>query len=345
MRDTMIFMKIIFIGSIVLNIILIGGIYHFYHSNIRDLSPIPESSFSSAGQPLAKYSYPYLREMTFQPQDILFDKIKEEDDRNMTRLFTYQVEGKKVSGIAHFPVTEGEYPVIIMVRGYVDTEIYEPGIGSNPMASYFTKNGFITLAPDFLGYGNSDDPPDEPFAGRFISYSTILQLIANVKNLNSSLTKVQSISKTKEDMVGIWAHSNGGQIALSVLAVSKHHIPTVLWAPVSKPFPYSVLYYTDEFYDNGRYLRDITAEFEKNYDIEKYSITNYLDWIQSPIQLHQGGADDEVPLEWSNELYDKMTTLKKDIEYLTYSKADHNMIPDWNTVAQNSTRFFKNHLQ
>ena len=36
----------------------------------------------------------------------------------------------------------------------------------------------------------------------------------------------------------------------------------ILWAPVSKPFPYNILYYTDEAEDRGKWLRGEIAKFE-----------------------------------------------------------------------------------
>ena len=330
--------------SIVFNIILAGGIYYLYQqAQNRPVSPVPETEIAEL--PLTKYSYPNLKEATYQPETIEFGPIQDEKETYVTRLFTYEVEGLTVSGIAHLPVEAGDYPVIIMVRGYVDKEIYTPGVGSNPSARYFAQNGFIALAPDRLGYGTSDEAPPIDFADRLLAYPTILQLLANVKKINTSLGNVESPAQADQDAVGMWAHSNGGQIALSVLELSRQEIPTVLWAPVSKPFPYSVLYYTDEFDDHGKYIRSAIAKFEGAYDVEKYSLSNYLDWINSPIQLHQGGADDAVPQKWSKELSDTLTLLEKDIEYFTYPTSDHNMVPDWGKAAQSSLQFFEEKLK
>ncbi|MDP4011892.1 MAG: prolyl oligopeptidase family serine peptidase [Candidatus Roizmanbacteria bacterium] len=334
---------LIFTASILLNIILAGGMYYLYlQVQGRQVSPVPETEITEL--PLQKYSYPNLKEATYLPETITFGPIQDEQDSYVTRLFTYEVEGLTVSGIAHFPVEAGDFPVIIMVRGYVDKEMYTPGMGSNPAARYFAQNGFITLAPDRLGYGTSDEAPDVEFADRLLSYPTVLQLLANVNDLNTSLDQVGSFAHADQERIGMWAHSNGGQIALSVLELSRQEIPTVLWAPVSKPFPYSVLYYTDESDDHGKFIRSAIAEFEGEYDVERYSLTNYLDWIDSPIQLYQGGSDDEVPIEWSDELHETLTTLEKDIEYFTYPYADHNMVPDWEKAAQSSLRFFEKHL-
>ena len=136
-------------------------------------------------------------------------------------------------------------------------------------------------------------------------------------------------------------HSNGRQIALSVLEITGKSYPTVLWAPVSKPFPYSILYFTDEFDDHGKALRKVVADFEKDYNVELYSPSNFYSWINAPIQIHQGTADDSVPLKWSDNLVADLTKLGKNAEYFTYPEADHNLTPGWEAAIRRSSDFYK----
>jgi len=130
------------------------------------------------------------------------------------------------------------------------------------------------------------------------------------------------------------------------LAISGKNYPTVLWAPVSKPFPYSILYFTDEFDDHGKALRRAVADFEKDYDIEKYSPTNYLSWINSPIQLHQAVEDEAVPKRWSDQLNQELKKLNKDITYYTYFGENHNFNNgSWGLAIQRSINFYNEKLR
>ncbi|HRN69821.1 MAG TPA: prolyl oligopeptidase family serine peptidase [Candidatus Woesebacteria bacterium] len=334
--------------SILLNIVLVGTVYYFYHYKINSLTPLSQNQNTEQDLPLQKYSYKELQKRQFTPGEIEFGPIQHEateEEPYTTHLFYYQTEGKRMSGIAHFPAEEGTYPVLVMLRGYVDISMYEPGVGSNPAARYFAEHGYITLAPDHLGYAESDLPPPEPFADRLVTYANVLQLIANIQHLNSSFENSNISIQADQDKIGIWAHSNGGQIALSVLEASGKEYPTVLWAPVSKPFPYSVLYFTDEYEDEGRYLRNLISQFEELYDIESFSLTNYLDWIKAPIQIHQGALDDAVPLKWSDQLNNVLVENNVDVEYITYPDADHNLRPDWDTAVERSLIFFDSYLK
>lgn len=295
--------------------------------------------------PLERYAFEALRKTTFTPSRIHFmepsptpfGRADTAADGVIARAFEFYVEGKKVTGLAHYPARSTKpAPVIIQLRGFVDPSIYKPGIGSARVGQELARAGYLALAPDFLGYGGSDPEPAYPLEARFMTYVTTATLLASLENLPSSALPIE----TDPERVGIWAHSNGGQIALSTLAFTGRSIPTVLWAPVTKPFPFSVLYYTDEFADEGKSLREVIADFEDLYDISQYTVTNYYDWITAPLQLHQGGNDDAVPRTWSDQFAAAMREKGKEIEYHLYPGSDHNMQPDWNTAVSRTVAFF-----
>ena len=191
------------------------------------------------------------------------------------------------------------------------------------------------MAPDFLGYGQSDMPSGDAFEERFQTYTAALDLLASIP----------SFSAADSSRVGIWGHSNGGQIALTVLEITQKPYPTTLWAPVTKPFPYSILYYTDEAEDRGKALRALLADFERDYDVELYSLVNFVSRITAPIQLHQGDSDEAVPVKWNESFVRVLQDKKLTIEYFVYPGADHNLSPLWNTVVSRDITFFRRHLK
>ncbi|KKR75887.1 MAG: Peptidase [Candidatus Levybacteria bacterium GW2011_GWA2_40_8] len=292
-----------------------------------------------------KYSFENLKQIDFKGSEIKFYKLIKEEENYFSYAFFFADDfGGRISGLANLPKKTNS-PVIVMFRGYINREVYQMGMGSKNTAEFFAQNGFLTLAPDFLGYGDSDTASNDPLEERFKTYTTALSLLSSIKNLNRALSEINSDISSNTQSVGIWGHSNGGHIALSVLAISGKKYPTVLWAPVSKPFPYSILYYTDEFDDHGKYLRKIVSDFEKEYDVEKFSPPNYYPWIQSPIELHQGGRDDAVPQRWSDLLYEDLKSLGEDVDYYTYPSEDHNFANgSWTAVVSRSFSFFQKQL-
>ncbi len=271
-------------------------------------------------KPLDKYTIENLGKREYKSEIFIDDEISPGVFN-----FHFDSDGKKVTGLAHLP-KKCPCPVIAQFRGYVDKDIYQPGVGTRRTAEVFAKNGFISLAPDFLGYGGSDNPPNDVFEERFLTYVTGLNLLSAISNWPLA----------DPDRVGVWGHSNGGQIALTVLEISQKKYPTVLWAPVSKPFPYSILYYTDEAEDRGKALRKKLAKFEEDYDVELYSLTNYLDRIKAPVSIHQGTADEAVPKKWTDEL---VKNLKAD--HVVYPGADHNLVGSWSGAVQKGIDFWE----
>jgi uncharacterized protein len=313
----------------------IGGFVY-----VRKYSPAPIVSplGKLIEKPLDKYTIVNLGQREFTGSQIMLDDAVATTSAYTSYIFHFTSEGRKVTGLAHIPASpepaEG-FPVIVQFRGYVDREKYTPGEGTKRSAEVFARNGFISLAPDFLGYGGSDMPGSDIFEERFQTYVTALNLLASIP----------SLSLANASKVGIWGHSNGGQIALTILEILGSRgigYPTTLWAPVTKPFPYSILYYTDDSDDHGKALRKRLSEFENNYDAELYSLTNYIDRIAAPIQIHQGTADDAVPIKWSDIFVAELKKKEKDVTYHIYPGADHNMLGAWNTVVARDIEFFRN---
>lgn len=244
--------------------------------------------------------------------------------------FYFDSDEKRVSGLAHIPDDCGKCPVIVQIRGYADPAVYQPGYGTWRSAEKFADAGFISLAPDFLGYGESVSPSADVFEERFEKYTTVLNLLGAVEIWDKS-----------NGNIGIWGHSNGGQIALTVLEASERDYPTTLWAPVSAGFPYSILYYMDDNNPGDKELRKILVDFESLYETNKFNLLNYLDRIKVVIQLHQGTADASVPVEWNRNLAKELIN----IEYFEYPGADHNLLPAWSLAVERDIEFFEKYLR
>lgn len=298
------------------------------------IEDIEETASRIIEKPLEKYQLKRLKEVTFDSGGMTFGEILNEEndeDEYVSRMFYFQDlgakgtgDGKKVSGLINYPKKPGVYPLIVQMRGFVDKAAYTTGEGTRRSGQELAKNGYITLAPDFLGYGESDMPSEIAVEERFETYTTALSLLAAVKNVNEVLEKEDTGVSFDNEHVGIWAHSNGGQIALTVLGITGKKYPTVLWAPVTKPFPYNILFFTDEFDDEGKGLRKVVSDFEKEYDVFEYSIPRHLSWIKAPIQLHQGSADEAIPQRWSDQFVDLAEEKDIDIEYFIYPGENHN---------------------
>jgi alpha-beta hydrolase superfamily lysophospholipase len=299
-------------------------------------------------RPLDKYTIENLSQKTITPTEIKIERLLKEEKSFTTYLFSISFDPtlenktqKKVTGVLNIPAKGKNFPLVLMLRGFVDQKTYTSGTGTKRAAEFFAQKGFITVAPDFLGYGESDKESENIFESRFQTYTTVLTLLSSFGS--PSFTKATE-DKWDNKNIFLWGHSNGGQIALTVLEITGKSYPTTLWAPVSKPFPYSILYYTDESEDLGKLIRKELAKFEEDYDVNLYSIHNYFGQIHAPIQIHQGTADDAVPVDWTKKLVKNLKSLDLDIDLYLHIGADHNLQPSWNTVVTRDLKFFNANL-
>lgn len=338
--------KLFLLGFVLLLLCLAAFFFLYQRGNGGFISPLAEEIKTITEKPLDKYTFSNLRKTVFPSSKIEIGEQLKDEENFSSYVFYFYDNGKKVSGLLNIPKEKGTFPIVVMFRGFVDKSIYTIGEGSKRAGEVFSQNGFITVAPDFLGYGESSNPSENSMEERFQTYTTALSLLASINNLNSALEKEDIEAQADSSKIAIWGHSNGGHIALSVLGITKKPYPTVLWAAVTKPFPYSILYYTDEFEDHGKSLRKVLADFENDYDVEKYSLTNYFDPISAPILFFQGDSDDAVPYEWSEEFVALMKEKDKDIDYVEYPGADHNLMPTgWSDAVSKSIDFYHARLK
>jgi dipeptidyl aminopeptidase/acylaminoacyl peptidase len=295
-------------------------------------------------KPLEKYTLESLSQKEFPEGQIALGETIQEQEEYTSRIFsltfdptTSGQETKKTSGLINIPNTDGKFPVVVMFRGFVDQTIYQSGMGTKRAAEVFVKNKMITLSPDFLGYAQSDSEAGNIFESRFQTYTTAAAVLASIP----------SLEKWDGKNIFIWGHSNGGQVALTTLEITGKSYPTTLWAPVSRFFPYSILYYTDESEDRGKFIRRELAKFEEDYDTDLFSTDRYLAKInkETTLQIHQGTNDDAIPLEWTNTLVKNLKNEDLTVNYFTYPGADHNLQPTWNTVVTRDLDFFQKNLK
>lgn len=311
------------------------------------ISPIV-SSFSNRPIPkpiskYAQYTFDALSAKKFLVGIIKIGPATKKETNFTTHVFTYQSDGKTISGMINVPLANARgksstFPVVVLLRGYADQKNYHIGLGTERSANFLAANGFLTLAPDFLGYGYSDWEDTDILLARFYRPVEVLNLLSAVSSLPSA----------DSSRIGLWGHSNGGQIALSILEITQKSYPTVLWAPVSLGFPDCVLTYLGTQEEVGNPVKEKVDEFARDNDPKKYSISEYFGQIKSPFIVHQGTSDELIKVEWTQSLVQKLKGLGLSVDIYTYKGENHNFNRYKDTgdlLRQRDLEFFKKWLQ
>lgn len=268
-----------------------------------------------------------LRKRNYESSDITVESTITNSGSYTGYIFSYLSDGLKIYGRMNVPNGDGPFPVIILNHGYFNQSSFTSGDGTQTMADILARDGYLTLASDYRGFGKSENDSQES-RGHNPNYAIdILNLIASVKNLD----------KANPDRIGMWGHSMGGEVSIRTAEVTDKVKAVVLWAPTSaNPSDNAA------FYGKRRNLNTPST----NQDTEEDSINDDLRYLNAPISLHQGLADTEVDPEWSKELNADLERLGKQIEYFEYPGQDHNFRNlGWDVISKRTVDFFDKYLK
>ena len=270
---------------------------------------------------------------------------------NFTRyLVQYPSDGLTIQASMHVPRGLGPFPVIILNHGYVRRSAYFPGAGTYAAADYFAEHGYVTLAPDYRSWGDSDIGLSMFHAG----------LVTDVLNLISSLETLDFVDSTR---VGMWGHSMGGGITTKILTIDSRIQAAVLYASNSSNDAdlieeYGVACLPDRRRrpcNAGEVIpRDLSEELLEAYlaatedeEILYYIAPyNYLNLINAPLQIHIGTADTTTPPWWSVTLHQALLEAGKTVDFYSYEGQGHLFVDnDWETFLLRNLLFFDSHLR
>ncbi len=228
-----------------------------------------------------------------------------------------------------------KYPVIVLCHGYVTPQAYSTLNDYTTDMDFYSQHGFAVIKPDYRGNGLSltDGTPDGAYYS--MSYNTdVMSLIAAIKQT----------SFLDDKNISIWGHSMGGYIALRAAVISPDIKNVILlsapvgtaedmygsYMPVSDANnPTALEIRNNELTAHGTPLSDPTYW-------NSASPLNYLKDTKAYIQIHVGSNDQIVPPQFSIDLSDKLTSLKKPHQYFVYAGADHGLVTQREAIWQRS---------
>jgi len=305
-----------------------------------------------AFHPMAAYTIEGLRGRTYPGGAIQVRSVLTETDVFTRYYIDYPSDGLTITGIMQVPRGEGPFPVIILNHGYVPRDSYWPGADTWTTANYLSGRGYLTFAPDFRSWGESD------VDNSFFSTGQVIDVL----NLVSSLS---SVPEADTERVGMWGHSMGGGVTTKAITIDPRIKAAVLYAPVSADDAQVLARWgtgckggqpggTGEECAGAEVLiSDIDEHLHVAYQyavsdpqfLYQVSPINYLDGAIAAVQIHIGGADTTTPPEWSDAIRRALQEADKEVEYFAYPGQKHAFEGEaWRLFMERVADFFDRHL-
>lgn len=314
--------------------------------------PTATVTITPTPHPIAPYTIEGLRSRTFPGGDIQIRGILDENEWFTRSYISYPSDGLNITGIMHTPAGQGPFPVIILLHGYLEREVYWSGANTWQAAEVLIRHGYLTIAPDLRSWGASD-------VGMSLFHTG---LTADVLNLISSL---ESLPQADTARIGLWGHSMGGGIATKVLLVDERVDTAVLHAPNSADDADLIARWgpgclPDQSEPEGDHCNPgevlppdmpedlVQAYFAAAADplmLQQIAPIYHLDKINAPIQIHIGLDDgqtwEETPPEWSMKLAEALENAGKQVTLHTYPGQGHFIYDEsWSLMMERTTAFF-----
>jgi dienelactone hydrolase len=302
--------------------------------------------------PMADYTIEGLRERAYPGGTIHIRSVL-----TATNVFTryyidYPSDGLTITGVMQVPRGEGPFPVVILNHGYIPRENYWSGADTSNAAQYLNRRGYLTIAPDFRSWGQSD------VGNSFFSTGQVTDAL----NLISSLA---SIPEADRERVGMWGHSMGGGVTTKAITIDPRIKAAVLYAPVSADDTQVLERWgtgckggqpddsTEECAGAEVLASDVDMRLYLAYKyaasspqvLDQVSPINYFDLVIAPVQIHIGTADTTTPPEWSEAIRRALHDAGQEVEYFAYPGQGHAFEGEhWRLFMERVADFFDRHL-
>ncbi len=309
---------------IVILALLIIPLTIFFKSNIVK-TPLQDTSFTVPTRtPITNISTPFtiesLRKREYKKSTIIIESKAYENDVFSAHIISYNSDGNKLYALLSVPKNlKSNASFLILNHGYIEPQNYSTIHSYRNPFDFFAHKGFIVLKPDYRANGNSQGDRTDPL-NRLNYPIDVLNLMASLPSLDST------IPNSNKRNIFMWGHSMGGDITLKVLEVAGTKIRAAsLWAPVSAPYPESMLYFLkNRDAANFEKVKELVYKFFSADDFKKLSPSENTQFIQTPLIIHHGTNDESVPYQWSKDLEQKLIGSKTKHIFYSYTGEDHN---------------------
>ncbi|HSW97440.1 MAG TPA: DUF2079 domain-containing protein [Candidatus Saccharimonadales bacterium] len=280
-------------------------------------------------------SIPSLQHRDYIGGEITYERKITDKHFATTYLISYPSDGLKQYAFMEIPngdLPKNGFPVIVLTHD-ISAKQYSTVGADTSIADYFAYKRFLVLKPDYRG--NADSETDTASLAP-LPYSV------DVLNLISSLTFLREADNKN---VFLWGQGLGGEVSLKIVEITgdnedtalKHRIKgVVLWSPIIDPKQW---FNEADMYDTV--VKNFGSLSANPIFWQSISPKNYIDDIQTPIEIDQGTNDTIIPYTSSIELYDDLVSFNKNTKLRLFPNDDHDLTKYNKQALLGNVNFFR----
>ena len=294
----------------------------------------------------------YLQGLEITGSEITIEQELEGNFYYRQVIASYISEGNKIYGLLTIPAgepPEGGFKAIVFNHGYIPPSAYQTTERYVAYVDYLARYGFVVFKIDLRGHGNSEGEP----SGSYFSPGYTIDAIAALKSL-------QTLDFIDPQGIGMWGHSMAGNLVLRAMLVEPDIQAGVIWAGAVYSYDDLEKYGIDDnTYRPPETLATQEASRSSRREIfdtygqpdtanaywQAVSLTENIEYLNSPIQLHHAEDDTVVNIGYSYELAGVLQAHGKPYEFYNYESGGHNLIsPYFDQAMLRTVEFFRNNL-
>jgi dipeptidyl aminopeptidase/acylaminoacyl peptidase len=274
-----------------------------------------------------------------------------ENGANYARyIASYISEGNKIYGLLTVPfgdAPEGGHKAIVFIHGYIPPDQYRTTERYVAYVDALAQAGFVVFKIDLRGFGESEGEP----TGAYFSPDYSIDAIAALKSL-------QTLDYVDPEGIGLWGHSMAGNVTLRAMLIEPAIQAGVIWAGAVYSYDDFTRYSIDDpsysptapASSAGRRIGQLIREtYGPPNTAEPFwravSLTEHIDLLQAPIQLHHAVDDNVVTIDYSRDLAAVLNVAGKAYEFYEYAGGGHNITsPDFGEAMRRTIAFFQENL-
>ncbi len=289
-----------------------------------------------------------LRELSIEGSDITIEQNLNNGANYARYIASYISEGNKIYGLLTVPfgeVPEGGFKAIVFNHGYIPPTSYVTTERYIAYVDALAQSGFVVFKIDMRGHGDSEGDA----IGSYFSPAYTIDAI-------SALRSLQTMEIVDPDGIGMWGHSMAGNLVLRAMLIEPDIKAGVIWAGAVYSYDdFSTYAITDTSFvrteesPSSRRSREIFETYGRPNTAEPFwqavSLTNNIEYLESPLQIHHAADDDVVNIGYSRDLSAILAASEKPYEFYEYGTGGHNInSPSFDQAMARTIVFFQKHL-